>query len=76
MDKKFIMLTALIEDAMMETRRINEYREMIDIINEGTTDKADEANEKLAKMRYPSRERIKDTLRMVRRITLDIERSL
>lgn len=76
MDKKFITLIVLIEDAMMETRRINEYREMIDIINEGTTDKADEASEKLAKMRYPSRERIKDTLRMVRRITLDIERSL
>lgn len=76
MNKKFIMLTVLIEDAMMETRRINEYIEMIDIISEDTSDKADEAREKLAKMRYPSREQIKDALRMARRITLDIERSL
>lgn len=76
MDKKFIMLTVLIEDAMMETRRINEYIEMIDIINKDTPDKADEARKKLAKMRCPSRERIKDALRMARRITLDIERSL
>lgn len=72
MDKKFFMLTALIEDAMMETRRIHEYRER----SEDTTDKADEVRKKLANIRYPSRERVKDALRMIRRITLDIERSL
>ena len=76
MNKKFIALVALTEDAMEEMQYIDEYGGIIHIMTDGPADKADEAREKLKKMRYPSRKRIKDDLRMIRRITLDIERSI
>lgn len=76
MDKKYEMLALLLEDARAEQEKVERYDQLI-IQRCGNDAKAAEAaNNKLEYMRVPSRERVRDALRMIRRISLDIERGL
>lgn len=76
MDKKYEMLALLLEDARAEQEKVERYDQLI-IQRCGNDAKAAEAaNNKLEYMRVPSRERVRDALRMIRRVSLDIERGL
>lgn len=76
MDKKYEMLALLLEDARAEQEKVERYDQLI-IQRCGNDAKAAEAaDNKLEYMRVPSRERVRDALRMIRRISLDIERGL
>lgn len=69
--KNISFLKCLLEDAENELKYIEQYLR-----------KADEAEtdpvkwEAMRRMRVPSKEQVKDNLRMIRRITLDIEKEL
>lgn len=70
-EKQFSFMHMLLDDAEREMEYIQEYQEEIE--------KARHENERYAKiwnMRTPSRQKIKDDMKMIRRITLEIERSL
>ena len=70
------MLALLLEDARAEQEEVERYDQLI-IQRCGNDAKAAEAaNHKLEYMRVPSRERVRDDLRMIRRLSLDIERGL
>lgn len=66
----FDVISGLLFDAQKELMNLKAYR---------TAEKeADETGdcEKLYSMRHPSKERIRDNMRVIRRLTLDIEREL
>lgn len=69
--EKINFLKCLLADAENELVHIEQFLK-----------KADEAEtdpvkwEAMCRMRVPSKERVKDNLRMIRRITLDIEKGL
>lgn len=70
-EKQISFIHMLLDDAKSEMEYIQEYQEEIE--------KAKHECERYAKlwsMRSPSRQKIKDDMKMIRRITLEIERSL
>lgn len=70
-EKQISFIHMLLDDAKSEMEYIQEYQ--------GEIEKASHENERYAKiwsMRSPSRQKVKDDMKMIRRITLEIERSL
>lgn len=70
-EKQISFMRMLLDDAQSEMEYIQEYQ--------GELEKARHENERYTKlwsMRTPSRQKIKDDMKMIRRISLDIERSL
>ena len=61
----------LITDAELELKYMEMYQEETERARKDNAGYA-----RLWKMRSPSRQRIRDDLRMIRRVTLDIERGL
>lgn len=76
MDKKYEMLALLIEDARAEQEKVERYDQLILLRCGNDAKAAQAADAELDHMYMPSRGRIRDALRMIRRITLDIERGL
>ena len=64
-------LKRLITDAELELKYMEIYQEETERARKDNAGYA-----RLWKMRSPSRQRIRDDLRMIRRVTLDIERGL
>lgn len=70
-EKQISFMHMFLDDAKSEMEYIQEYQ--------GEIEKARHENERYAKiwsMRSPSRQKVKDDMKMIRRITLEIERSL
>ena len=76
MDKKYEMLALLIEDAREEQEKLKRYDHLIIERCGDDAETAKAADAELRYMRVPSRERVRDAMRMIRRISLDIERGL
>lgn len=64
-------LKRLLTDAELELKYMERYQEEMERARKDNAGYA-----RLWKMRPPSRQRIRDDLRMIRRVTLDIERGL
>lgn len=64
--KEIDLLQYLIQDAKEELERMEEYEKFC----------ADRDNKVWWETRFPSKQRIYDNLKMIRRISLDIERKL
>lgn len=64
-------LKNLIADAETELKYLELYEEEKQHVKEGKV-----SNERFWSMRSPSRQRIRDSLKMIRRVSLDIERGL
>lgn len=76
MNKKYEMLALLLEDARAEQEKVERYDQLI-LLRCGNDAKAAEAaNTELDHMYIPSRGRVRDALRLIRRVSLDIERGL
>lgn len=69
--QKIVFLQNLVADAVQELEYIEKYQEEIE-----AAEKDNARYEKVWKMREPSRQRIKDDLRMIRRISLEVEKGL
>lgn len=70
-EKRFSFMHMLLDDAENEIDYFQEYQREVE--------KAKHENERYGRlwnMREPSKQRIKDDMKMIRRITLEIERSL
>lgn len=65
-------LKHLVADAKRELEYIEKYQEEVKLAEKDNARYA----EVLWRMHAPSRQRIKDDLRMIRRVTIDLERSL
>lgn len=76
MDKKYEMLALLIEDAREGQEKLKRYDHLIIERCGDNAEAAKAADAELRYMRVPSRERVRDAMRMIRRISLDIERGL
>ena len=76
MDKKYEMLALLLEDARAEQEKVEHYDQLIIQRYGNDAEAVEAANNKLEYMRVPSRKRVRDALRMIRRVSLDIERGL
>lgn len=68
--KKFGAIECLLEDAHKELAYIREYKQEEQIAKE-TGD-----NKRLFRMRSPSKQRIRDNMKVIRRMTLEIEKGL
>lgn len=76
MDDQLKMMAWLIHDAHEETEKLKRYDRLIIERCGDNAEAAKAADAELRYMRVPSRERVRDALRMIRRISLDIEREL
>lgn len=69
--QKIDFIKNLITDAVQELEYIERYQEEIE-----AAEKDNALYAKIWKMRVPSKQRIKDDLRMIRRISLEVEKGL
>lgn len=69
--KKINFLKYLLSDAVQELEYIETYHKAVE-----AAEKDNAKYEKLWKMRSPSRQRIRDDFKMIRRISLEIEKGL
>ncbi len=69
--QKIVFLQNLIADAAQELEYIENYEKKIDAAEKDNAGYAE-----LWKMRTPSRQRIRDDLRMIRRVSLEVEKGL
>ena len=76
MNKKYEMLALLLEDARAEQEKVERYDHLMVLRVEDDVAAAKAADIELDHMRVPSRGRVRDALRLIRRVSLDIERGL
>lgn len=69
--QKIDFIKNLITDAVQELEYVEKYQEEIE-----AAEKDNALYAKIWKMRVPSKQRIKDDLRMIRRISLEVEKGL
>ena len=69
--QKIVFLQNLVADAVQELEYMENYEKKIDAAEKDNAGYAE-----LWKMRTPARQRIRDDLRMIRRVSLEVEKGL